>query len=468
MLPSFSLENTHSSTATNQNTTLEFDSAQISEQINDQQPTYRYGFFMVDNEILDQYGAELGPYAFTVYSTLCRYADRNGQCFPAVPTIAAATGMCETSVRNALNTLESHNLIIRTPCFDSKGGQRSNIYTLVPIEKAPKKDGSESRQIVVAPPINNSQQPTHEMMGGPPLDNGKQNPSYLYTLERELKRNTTREKSSDTDAGPTPVETVVRVGDASTPPQDISNLNHPEQEERLNYVLSRFTELTDKEQPNPRELIQLQNLSHYAKNIIDNTFDAALEWATNPHKTPIRDAAAWLLGTAKRMANRGGTPVKPRNEEPTSEDYRRFNRENGGVILGLSGSIEEGGSYEGEAEDKAKVEVEVKTEPQPQPQSQPPSAPQREALANAKEQMKGEINSITYEMAIEPLALIAVEGERYILQAPSPSMLQFLQKNGIGHVKRLFREWLGQPRAIIDFEAAPQPEPINPTRRHYR
>ena len=84
----------------------------------------------------------------------------------------------------------------------------------------------------------------------------------------------------------------------------------------------------------------------------------------------------------------------------------------------------------------------------------------------AQAQLKAEINGITYGMAIEPLTLIAVEGERYILQPSSPGMLEFLKKNGIGHVKRVFREHLGQPRAIIEFEPADQP--IDPTGRPYR
>ena len=465
MLPSFSLENINTNTTIDPNTTPNINSTQFSEQPTEQIPIYRYGFFMVDNEIIRNYGGRIGPYAISVYNVLSCCADSTGTCFPSISYIANNTGMGETSVRQALKVLQKEGLLEITSRYNEDGRQRSNLYILLPIEKAPPL----STQMMTLPDEKEGSphEPytLRETKGEDTSREPKRNPSYLYTSERELERNTTREKPSNTEVNPTPVETVV-VGDSSTPTQDISDLNHPEQEEHLNYVLNRFTELTDKEQPNSRELIQLRELSRYAKDTVVNTFDAALEWATNPHKAPIRDAAAWLLGTAKRMEKRGGTPVKPRTEEPTSEDYRRFNRENGGVLLGLSGSVEEGGSYQDEVE--TKVEAEVKVEPQPQPQSLPPTEEQKEVLAFAKEQMKGEINSITYGMAIEPLTLIAVEGERYILQAPSPSMLQFLQQNGIGHVKRVFRDHLGQPRAIIDFQAASQPEPIDPTRRRYR
>ena len=471
MLPSFSSENyTNPSTTVNLNTTSAFHTAQIPEQTNEQQPNYRYGFFMVDNEILDQYGAALGPYAFTVYSAICRYADRNGQCFPSVSTLSNVTGMSESSVHRALNTLEQQKLIYRTARFDSKRGQRANVYTLIPIEKTALVEGKEG--VPLGHPASVCALELGESVGnrGGVSQTEKQNKSDLNTLEQKTERKTTRKDSSKIDSLSTPVETVVvGVNHDSPPPQALSNLKNPEQEERLSYVRNRFAELTDNDQPNSRELIQLEQISRYAKRIIDNAFDAALEWTTNPHKTEIRDAAAWLLGTTKRMAERGGTSVKPRADEPTSEAYRRFNRENGGVLLGLSGSIEEGGSCEAEIEDKVEAEVKIKTGPQPQPQSQsqPPTEGQTAALARAKEQMKVEINPTTFGMAIEPLVLLAVEGERYTLQTPSPGMLQFLKQNGIGHVKRVFREHLGQPRAIIEFEPADYPTPIDPTRRRY-
>ena len=432
MLPSFSSENINTNTTINPNTTPNINSTQFSEQPTEQIPIYRYGFFMVDNEIIRNYGGRIGPYAISVYNVLSCCADSTGTCFPSISYIADNTGMGETSVRQALKVLQKEGLLEITSRYNEDGRQRSNLYILLPVEKMATLTPQTTTLLDEKEGVSHAPYALHETKGGGVPHAPEQNSSYLYTSEREPKSYNTHEKPSNTDVNFTPVETVV-VGDSSTPSQQISNFNHPEQEEYLNYILNRFTELTDKEQPNSRELLQLRELSHYTKGLIDNTFNAALEWATNPHKAPIRDAAAWLLGTAKRMEKRGSTPTKPRAEEPTSEDYRRFNRENGGVILGLSGSIEEGGSYEGKDKDKAEVEVKTETEaqsqPLPQPQPQSPSAPQREALVNAKEQMKGEINSITYGMAIEPLTLIAVEGERYILQAPSSSMDQRGQTN---------------------------------------
>ena len=109
---------------------------------------------MVDNEILDQYGAALGPYAFTVYSAICRYSDRNGQCFPSVSTLSNVTGMSESSVHRALNILEEQKLIYRTACFDPKGGQRANVYTLIPVEKTPLKEGKSALSQGNPPPLS--------------------------------------------------------------------------------------------------------------------------------------------------------------------------------------------------------------------------------------------------------------------------------------------------------------------------
>ena len=468
MQPNINLTNLNSSTTVNPNTTsasyLELISHQTADQAVNQTAEYRYGFFMVDNELIDEHGAQIGPYAFFVYSAICRYSDRNGKAFPSVSTLARVTGMCEASVRKALNTLEQHSLIYRTACFDPKGRQRSNIYTLLPVEKVPKGGVVEGQHQILPPPLNGLEGGQYEIGGGATPDRPKQDQSYKYTSEQETEKNNTNVEPSKAIVDPSPINPVVVVVESSSTPNQLPDLALPEQQECFNHVLNRFAELTETNQPNSRDTLLLQKLSGYAKNIVDNAFDAALERATNPAKPLIRDAAAWLLGTAKRMQEQGGRSVKARVEEASTEDYRRFNRENGGVLLGLSGSVEEGGSVE---EVEVKHEVKAKVEEEIEPERAQPTEAQKEAWVEAQTRVKGSINSVTYEMSIEPLVLVAVEGNRYTLQAPNQGVIAFLEQNGIGFVKRAFRTCLDDPTAIIDFEAAGQPQRGGAMRRRF-
>ncbi len=474
MQPNINLIDLNSSTTVNPSTIPNSYLEQIPNQIVDQPPEYRYGFFMVDNELIDEHGAEIGPYAFFVYGAICRYSDRNGKCFPSVSTLARVTGISESSVRRSLNRLEEHKLIYRTQCFDPQGGQRSNIYTLLPVDKRVTiegKGGQSERQTpsVSIIPRGQSERPTPSV-----CETAKQEQSYKYTLEQETEKNNTNVEKSKARVDAPQVEPVVVVVESSSSPSPLPDVALPEQQECFNHLFNRFTELTNNHQPNPRDTILLQKLSGYAKDIIDNAFDAALERATNPDKPVIRDAAAWLLGTAKRMQEQRGSQVKPRTEEATSEDYRRFNRENGGVILGLSGSVEEGGSVEAakvEAQIKKQIEkqIEMKAEVEVKAEvvREEPTEEQKETWAQAQRRLKGSINSVTYEMGIEPLILVAVEGNRYTLQAPNQGVIAFLEQNGIGFVKRNFRTCLGDPTAVISFEAAEQPKSRGPARRRF-
>ena len=324
-------------------------------------------------------------------------------------------------------------------------------------ESAPQNEDVQSVQSTMAEPANPVCTNPPNKYGGSVQTSmaDSANPSIYTenTSENSSKSTTDRRKDSAliTDSA-TIDESVVVVVESSPTPNQLPDLALPEQQESFNHILHRFTELTDNHQPNARDTILLRKLSGYAKNIIDNAFDAALERATNPDKPLIRDAAAWLLGTAKRMKEQMGSQVKPRTQEPTSEDYRRFNRENGGVLLGLSGSVEEGGSVE-----EVKIETKVE-EKQVEPIREEPTEEQKEAWTEAQREVKGTINAITYNMAIEPLVLVAVEGNQYTLQAPNQGVITFLEQNGIGFVKRVFRTCLADPTAVISFEAAEQPK----------
>ena len=108
----------------------------MTHEIRDQR---RPGWLWLRNEIIDQYGAELGAIGIAVYVALCKHADNDTQeCFPSHAAIGKAVGLSAPTVRKALDKLCDLNIIAREQRFDESGRQTSNLYYLLdlpPVEK---------------------------------------------------------------------------------------------------------------------------------------------------------------------------------------------------------------------------------------------------------------------------------------------------------------------------------------------
>jgi DNA-binding MarR family transcriptional regulator len=97
----------------------------------------RYSFFMVDNEVIDDYASRIGVYALGVYSVLARFSNQEGVCFPSLNTIAHRLGISKPSVIKALETLETYGLLAKEHRFNQKGDHTSNLYILLEVKKEP-------------------------------------------------------------------------------------------------------------------------------------------------------------------------------------------------------------------------------------------------------------------------------------------------------------------------------------------
>ncbi len=87
------------------------------------------GWFWDTNDIFD---AGLSCYAISVRMYLARCADINGQCFPAISTIAEKCGTSRTSVVRALKELEEKGWIKRTSRkIPGSKAKATSIYTLL-------------------------------------------------------------------------------------------------------------------------------------------------------------------------------------------------------------------------------------------------------------------------------------------------------------------------------------------------
>src|SRR4051812_5326338 len=69
----------------------------------------------------------LSPGAKLAYGRLARYAGQNGECYPAVPTLAHEIGVKDRQARSYVAELESKGFIRRVKRFKS-GAQTSNEF----------------------------------------------------------------------------------------------------------------------------------------------------------------------------------------------------------------------------------------------------------------------------------------------------------------------------------------------------
>jgi hypothetical protein len=72
----------------------------------------------------------ISPGAKLAYGRLTRYAGQNGNCYPAVPTLASEIAISVRQVQNHLAELERIGLVRRIPRI-SESGQRSNAYVFL-------------------------------------------------------------------------------------------------------------------------------------------------------------------------------------------------------------------------------------------------------------------------------------------------------------------------------------------------
>ena len=93
--------------------------------------------FWIDDAVYDTYAAQIGIYAYAVYTALVRHANTAQTCFPSYATIAKKLGISKRHVIQEIEKLKSAGLIKASPRQKTgkKGtdSQDSNLYTLLEI-----------------------------------------------------------------------------------------------------------------------------------------------------------------------------------------------------------------------------------------------------------------------------------------------------------------------------------------------
>lgn len=77
------------------------------------------------------YHSELSHRARTVYMYLKDHADKSGQCWPGIKTIAAELGLSRSTVKRALDDLCREGLISRDSRWRENGSLSSNLYKIL-------------------------------------------------------------------------------------------------------------------------------------------------------------------------------------------------------------------------------------------------------------------------------------------------------------------------------------------------
>ena len=76
------------------------------------------------------YKADLSHRAVSVYIYLFDRANKDGECWPSIPTIAKELKLSESTVRRALKDLRKEGFIITEQRYRKHGGKSSLLYKL--------------------------------------------------------------------------------------------------------------------------------------------------------------------------------------------------------------------------------------------------------------------------------------------------------------------------------------------------
>ncbi len=82
------------------------------------------------SNLLFLFKEDLSHRAVAVYMYLDERSNKNGQCWPAIPTIARDMKISVSTVKRALHDLEKAGLIQREQRYRASGGKSSLLYTL--------------------------------------------------------------------------------------------------------------------------------------------------------------------------------------------------------------------------------------------------------------------------------------------------------------------------------------------------
>ena len=76
------------------------------------------------------YRRDLPHRAVSVYIYLADHANKDGECWPAIPTIAKELKLSQSTIRRALHDLRKEGLLETQQRYRPQGGKSSLLYQL--------------------------------------------------------------------------------------------------------------------------------------------------------------------------------------------------------------------------------------------------------------------------------------------------------------------------------------------------
>ena len=76
------------------------------------------------------YQDKLPSRAVTVYLYLRERSNKDGTCFPSIPTVSRDTGLSEATVKRAIGDLVAAGWLQKEPRLRRNGARSSNLYLL--------------------------------------------------------------------------------------------------------------------------------------------------------------------------------------------------------------------------------------------------------------------------------------------------------------------------------------------------
>ncbi len=77
------------------------------------------------------YQLDLPLRAIAIYYYLCDRSNKEGECWPAIPTIAKELNLSEQTVRRGIKDLRSNALIETSQRYRTKGGKSTLLFKIL-------------------------------------------------------------------------------------------------------------------------------------------------------------------------------------------------------------------------------------------------------------------------------------------------------------------------------------------------
>jgi hypothetical protein len=244
--------------------------------------SHRRHFCIIDNYVIDDHGATIGPYGLALYLALARHADAHEQsCYPSLATLARETGMSRAKAKRTVHALRDAGLLDIKTRYDAAGDMTSSLYTL--------------------------RDPAGRVHSTPPVGYTVPHPRVHSTPKQDSLNKTQQQQRDARNAKPVAGGGAPRALPPARRAQEQDSLNKTQQQQRdaqsAKPVAAAAGEMTSRE----REILERLKMHGVARNAKVRAIARGI--ADKPNALEAIDEIAAALKRNKRIANVPGALV---------------------------------------------------------------------------------------------------------------------------------------------------------------